>query len=296
VKDGPRVALSFDVEEWFQTSAMRRAFPEARWDSLPRASLEQVGILVELLRKHECSATFFVLGWILDREPEMVHRLLEEGHEFASHGYWHRELTAMTPSEFSRDLDDFAAACERNSLPVPQGYRAPSFTMVTETVPWAVDELVRHGYAWDSSVFPISRHRHGMPEAPQDPFSLRGASLEIGELPLASLSIGALKLPAAGGAWMRLYPSLFHRAILSRICARGRIPVLYSHPWEYGRAVPLRGGVSRFQLFRQSFNAGATMLARMDALLERFRTVRLGDLWAQQQGIGTSARSQRPGS
>jgi len=276
-----RVALSFDVEEWFQTGAMRRAHPPESWEGLPRTSPAAVRLLLDMLKEHSRKATFFVLGWLLDREPRIAEEILAEGHELASHGYWHLELTSISRSGFSRDLDEYAAACGRLAIPVPRGFRAPSFTMVEETVPWAADELADHGYAWDSSVYPMLRHRYGMPRAPRVPFRLRGQSKSILELPIASSAARPLAIPAGGGAYMRLYPGCVHRALLGSICTEGLIPVVYSHPWEYAVALPSSRGVRPLQAFRQSFNAGRAMRARLGAILSRFDSITLGELAAE---------------
>jgi polysaccharide deacetylase family protein (PEP-CTERM system associated) len=292
----PEIALSFDVEEWFQTAVARTAFPAESWDRLPLTSPQLIRMLLDMLRAHRAKATFFVLGWLIDREPGIVRDILAEGHEFASHGYWHRELTSQTPQGFAEDLEAFAEACRRNSLPLPRGYRAPSFTVVEETAPWVVDELVRQGYAWDSSVYPMFRHRYGMPDAPRRPFRLEGGSLGIFELPIACSGAGTLRMPAGGGAWMRLYPGWLHRRMLRSILSDGLAPVIYSHPWEYGDALPDRHGLGMLQVLRQTALTGKPMIRRMDALLAAFGTIRLGDLAARLEGEpGGGAESRRPG-
>ncbi len=289
------IALSFDVEEWFQTEALSSTFPESTHGDLPRRAEETVLSLLDLLKERSGRATFFLLGMVLDGCRDLPWRILEAGHEIASHGFGHVPLTRSGPDDFRRDLERFSNLCSSLGLPPPSGYRAPSFTMVAQTAPWAVDALVEAGYSWDSSVYPMFRHRYGMPEAPLAPFTLLGSSQGIHELPVASLGLGRHRVPAGGGAWMRLYPGRLHRAMLGRISARGVTPVVYSHPWEYSGAIPVRCSPPLLQRARQSFHSGRLMYSRLDSLLADFDTVTLGELEERSVLSGRFEKEMRPG-
>ncbi len=272
----PKLALSFDVEEWFHTSAARRWFPPEQWDGIePRVPVVMDSIL-ELLERQRARATFFVLGWILERHPDLVRRISDCGHEIASHGYSHVEITQLSREQFESDLDRFRRLVDRLSIPPPRGFRAPSFSMVSETK-WAVDAIVSNGYSYDSSVYPMFKHRYGMPDAPQEPFMLQGGRSSILELPLASISMMGVKVPVAGGAYMRFYPGILHRKFLADIAKTGRVPVIYLHPWEID-SVNMSSRMNMLQRFRQHHNSGRTMVRRLGRILRVYRTITLSEL------------------
>ena len=222
----PRVALSFDMEEWFQTYAARRWYPQNQWDSMDSRAPEALNNILDLLKAHKAKATFFFLGWLLERHPEIAHKIILEGHEIGYHGYYHLELSMQSRDEFCRNIDRFQKLVDTLSIPQTIGFRAPSFS-VTSRTKWVIDEIVARGYKYDSSVYPMFRHRYGIPCAPLSPFELEGEKSSILELPLASIQLLGVKLPAAGGAYMRFYPGVFHRLIIRSISRTGRIPVLY---------------------------------------------------------------------
>jgi len=278
VKSRPRLAVSIDVEDWFQTSAMAPFHPDGTWPSMEPGLPGSMATVLGILGRHRARCTFFFLGTVLDRHPEIVDAVMAGGHEIASHGYWHRCLTGQTAGELEEDLQRFAESCSRLGLPMPRGYRAPSLTMVEETVPWAVDALTDAGYSWDSSIYPMIRIRYGMPGAPAGPYMLQGGRSSILEIPIASCRTPIGRIPAGGGAWMRLYPGFLHRFLLRRIWASGLVPVLYMHPWEFGRALPGGGGYPAATRVRQGFNTGRTQQRRLERLLESFDSVTISEI------------------
>jgi polysaccharide deacetylase family protein (PEP-CTERM system associated) len=284
----PLVGLSFDIEEWFQSSAARRACPESSWSDMAIRSPDLVKTILSLLEHHRAHATFFILGWIMERSPETVHAIVDAGHEIASHGYGHLDLTRQDRGSFALELTRFREICDRLSLPPIEGFRAPSFSIMPETV-WAVDELVSHGYRYDSSVYPMFRHRYGIPYSPLEPYMLKGFDAEILELPMASLRTALGKLPVAGGAYMRFMPASLHRLFLRLISRAGRVPVLYLHPWELDTMNTSRK-MSPFQRFRQHHNSGMGTIAKTSSILRRYRAVPLRELSAaaREQGVKES--------
>jgi polysaccharide deacetylase family protein (PEP-CTERM system associated) len=283
----PLVGLSFDIEEWFQSSAARKACPESSWNDMDLRSPNTVREILALLEHHHARATFFVLGWIMERFPETVHSIIDAGHEIASHGYGHIDLTRLNRSSFAWELKRFREICDSLSLPPAEGFRAPSFSIMPETA-WAVDELVSQGYRYDSSIYPMFRHRYGLPYSPLDPFILKGVASEILELPMASLRTPLGKLPVAGGAYLRFMPGLLHRLFLRLIIRSGRVPVLYLHPWELD-TLNISSDMSSFQRFRQHHNSGRGTIAKIQAILRKYRGVPLRELSAAARERGVEA-------
>lgn len=272
------LGMSFDVEEWFQTAAMRPFHPPDSWPGLESHVGRAVGLLLEVLAAHSARATFFFLGSVMDRCGSLAGEVASAGHEIASHGWGHLELVSAGPRELEADLEMFRDSCARRGLPQPRGYRAPSFTVVRENCSWVVDALLAYGYEYDSSVFPIRRRGHGMSASPLHPHMLRGSRGGILELPVAAASLAGMRIPAGGGAWMRLFPGLLHRLLLSRAARSGSPPVMYSHPWEYRMPLGTAGSYPLLVVLRQSLNTGRTMLRRLERILDTFRTVTLGEL------------------
>ena len=284
----PAVGLSFDIEEWFQSSAARKSCPASSWNEMEPQASRTVRTVLDLLARHRANATFFMLGWIMERFPEIVREIVAAGHEIACHGWAHLDLTRQDRSSFAVELTRFREISDRLSLPPPEGFRAPSFSILPETA-WAVDELVAQGYLYDSSVYPMFRHRYGIPYSPLEPFILRGRDAGILELPMASVRTPLGKLPVAGGAYLRFMPGLLHRILLRSIVRAGRVPVLYLHPWELDRR-NVSSGMSVLQRFRQHHNSGRVTIARLEAILRRYRGIPLREIYvaAREQGVSGS--------
>ncbi len=272
----PKVAISFDVEEWFQTYAARKWYPSDKWDQLDSRIGYILDMILQILNDHNAKATFFFLGWIVERHPELVYRILNNGHEIGYHGYNHVELTSLTRKEFRSNLDRFFNLIESLSIPAPVGFRAPSFSMKKDTS-WAVDDIVARGFKYDSSVYPMFKLRYGIPEAPQKPFNLIGEKSSIIELPLASLSIAGLKVPVAGGAYFRFYPGFIHRMLLRSVAGTKRTPVLYFHPWEID-SINISIRMNLFQRIRQHHNSGRSTVSKLRKILKYYRGITLREL------------------
>ena len=276
VREKPAIAISFDVEEWFQTQAARKWYPDSQWDRMEMRIGSILNRILDILDAHRGKATFFFLGWIIERHPDLVHRVLERGHEVAYHGYDHVELTSLTREEFCRNLDRFFDLIGSLSIPAPVGFRAPSFS-IKNTTSWVIDEIVARGFKYDSSVYPMFKMRYGIPEAPREPFSLRGTNSSIVELPLASVPIAGLKMPVAGGAYLRFYPGLLHRLLLRSLSNSGIIPVLYFHPWEID-SMNISGRMNLFQRIRQHHNSGHNTISKLSRILKCYRSISLVEL------------------
>jgi polysaccharide deacetylase family protein (PEP-CTERM system associated) len=236
--------LTFDVECWFH--AHNLGIAEDRWDKLDPRLEPVMHRLLDLLRDHQAKATFFVLGWVADRFPDLVRRISAEGHEVGTHGDSHRLITAMGPDEFERDL---CRSLESLARCVPQpirGHRASNFSVVQESL-WALDILAKHGIEYDSSIFPVRRKRYGIPDWPVGtPHRVALPSDRyIHEFPMSALRGWGGTLPMAGGGYFRLYPIEITERFLTSRAAKGEPAMVYLHPWEFDAAQPhiARGGV-----------------------------------------------------
>ncbi|MBN2586538.1 MAG: glycosyltransferase [Candidatus Fermentibacteraceae bacterium] len=272
----PLIAISFDVEEWFQTYAARKWYPYEAWTGMNKRVNTILDTILEILSNHRSKGTFFFLGWIAEHHPELLMKVVDAGHEVGYHGYNHIELNSLSRDEFHRNLDRFEKIIESVSIPMPVGFRAPSFSMKANTL-WAVDEIISRGFQYDSSVYPMFKIRYGTPRAPQKPFLLRGLESSILELPLASLKLAGMKIPVAGGAYMRFYPGFLHRLMLGLVFRSGNTPVLYFHPWEID-SMNISSSMSMFQKIRQHHNSGSNTIFKLRRILRKYRGIALREL------------------
>lgn len=233
-----RNAMSIDVEDWFHPEALRGVVQPADWDQLAPRAGRNVERLLRVLDAAQVRATFFVLGWVAEREPDLVPRLAAEGHEVASHGYAHRMITQQTPADFRTDLRRSLQILRAQSGQRVLGYRAPSFSVVRDTL-WALDALLEEGLSYDASIFPVHHDRYGLPGAPRVPYRVRShGARELWELPPVTLRFLGRNLPAAGGGYLRLLPYAYTAHALRAMNAAGVPGIVYTHPWEYDPEQP----------------------------------------------------------
>jgi len=261
-------AMSIDVEDYFQVSAFAPHIRRADWDSLPCRVERNVDVILGLLDEADASATFFTLGWIAERYPQVVRRIVDNGHELASHGYGHQRASDLTPAEFRDDITHAKSLLEDLGGVVIRGYRAPSFS-ISQKNWWAVGELENAGYVYSSSIYPVRHDHYGMPDAPRFPHRPNGEA-GILELPPTTLPLFGRNLPAAGGGWFRLLPYAMSRWMLRRVNAQDQAPCMfYFHPWELDAAQPRQPGLSAKTRFRHYVNLHR-MPGRMRQLLNDF--------------------------
>jgi polysaccharide deacetylase family protein (PEP-CTERM system associated) len=223
--------FTVDVEEHFQVSALAPYVPRSHWESMESRVVANTTLLLRLLEEADQKATFFTLGWVAERAPELVRRLAAGGHEIASHGWDHRKVTDETPAQFRESVRRSKELLEQiTGVPV-LGYRAPSFSIV-EGREWALDILLEEGYVYDSSLFPIHRPGYGYAAAKREPHWLDRAAGRLAEMPPATIRRFGVNIPAAGGAYLRLLPAALIRAAVRDAEARGVPATLYIHPWE----------------------------------------------------------------
>ena len=229
--------FTIDVEEYFQVSAFEARVARSDWGRLESRVAREVGVLLELLARHQTRATWFVLGWVAHRQPGLIRAIARAGHEIASHGWDHARVTHQTPLEFRQSIRRCKQLLEEiTGLPV-MGFRAPSFSIVPGRE-WALDILLEEGYRYDSSLFSMRRPGYGYPGGLRDPYWIERPAGKLVEIPPSTVRWCGLRLPAGGGAYFRLFPYGVVRAALRQCQRRGVPGTFYIHPWELDPAQP----------------------------------------------------------
>ncbi len=261
-------AMSVDVEDYFQVSAFAPHIRREDWDSMPCRVERNVDVILGLLDDAHAKATFFTLGWIAERYPQVVRRIVDNGHELASHGYGHQRVSDLTPEQFREDITHAKRILEDLGGGAIRGYRAPSFS-INHANWWAIEELENAGYEYSSSIYPVRHDHYGMPDAPRFANRPNGES-GILELPPTTLPMMGRNLPAAGGGWFRLLPYSISRGMLRRVNAQDQAPCMfYFHPWELDPEQPRQPGLSAKPRFRHYVNSHR-MPGRLRKLLHDF--------------------------
>ena len=271
----PVNAMTVDVEDYFQVQAFATCIDRGTWDAIPcRVEANMDRILAQFDRAG-VRGTFFTLGWIADRHPEVVRQIVAAGHELASHGYGHARADGQTPAEFREDVRRAKAVLEQlGGVPVT-GYRAPTFSIGPQN-PWAFEVLAEEGYAYSSSVYPVQHDLYGAPDAPRFPHG-RGPLLE---LPMTTLRLGGRNLPISGGGYFRLMPYALFRSALRRFNRVHDAPgIFYFHPWEVDPGQPRVRQAPRMSRFRHYVNIPA-MAGRLEHLLRDFAWDRIDRAFA----------------
>ncbi len=270
------VVFTFDIEphDRIEAAVAYDCPPDLRRDYADRMESSTYWLL-DTLAEHGAKATFFVLGDLAIEHARLIRAMAAAGHEVASHGWDHRRIHRLSPSDFRADVCRAKDALEQASGQAVVGYRAPTFSLTRETA-WAIDVLAEVGYRYDSSVFPVRHDRYGVPDAPRFPYHARGTERTILELPPATYRMAGANLPAAGGGYFRLFPPAVLRAGVAQ--ARNEptgVPVLYFHPWEFDADQP-RLPLGRTARFRTYVGIGRAR-DRLKNLLVRYGSTRMLD-------------------
>jgi polysaccharide deacetylase family protein (PEP-CTERM system associated) len=268
----PVNAMSIDVEDYFQVSALESRIGRARWSEWELRVDRNTRRALEMFDEAGVKATFFTLGWVADKCPSLVREIVDQGHELASHGYEHKRATMQTQVEFREDIRRAKQMLEDLSGVEVRGYRAPSYSIGEQNL-WAFDELAAAGYRYSSSVYPIAHDLYGMPDAPRFAFRLRESGLL--EVPVTTLNYAGRNWPCGGGGFFRLLPYALFKRGLNRVNRSDRQPGLfYFHPWELDPDQPRVDGLSAKSRFRHYLNL-SRMQPRLARLLRDFRWDRM---------------------
>ena len=260
--------LSVDIEDWFQVGAFERTIRREDWDNLlPRVERNSDAV-IELFGRAGARATFFTLGWVAERYPKLIRRIVDAGHELASHGWDHVRVFTMTPDQFREDLRRTRALLEDLGGQKVTGYRAPSFSIDRRT-PWAHRILAEEGYAYSSSVAPVVHDHYGWPEAPRFAFRPVGDSALI-ELPVTTARVRGRTVAAGGGGFFRLFPYAFSRWAIRQVNAEQRPAIFYFHPWEIDPGQPRVADAPFRSKLRHYARLGA-MEGKLERVIREFR-------------------------
>jgi polysaccharide deacetylase family protein (PEP-CTERM system associated) len=268
-------ALTIDVEDYFQVSALAPHIPRAEWDARECRVERNMDRILGLLDERDTKATFFTLGWVAERYPALVRRIVEGGHELASHGFGHQRASELSQSEFRADVERAKKVLEDIGGVALRGYRAPSFSIGHGNL-WALDVLADTGHQYSSSIYPIRHDHYGMPDAPRFAHRRDNGLLEI---PVTTLRMGGVNLPSSGGGYFRLLPYGLSRWMLRRVNDVDRqAAIFYFHPWEIDHAQPRIPGVSAKTRFRHYVNLHRVE-GRLERLLSDFRWGRMDQIF-----------------
>ncbi len=261
-------AMSVDVEDYFQASVFDRLVSRESWPERESRVVANTHRLLEFFERRQVRATFFILGWVAERFPELAREIAKGGHEIASHGFHHQLVYSLTPDQFREDVRRAKATIEAATGSAVRGYRAPSFSIVRSSL-WALDVLIEEGYSYDASIFPIHHDRYGIPDAPRHAHVIQRKAGSIVEVPGSTVRAGGTNLPIAGGGYFRLLPYACTKWGMARVNAVDGVPVVFFiHPWEVDPDQP-RLPVSRLARWRHYSNLDDT-LKRLDQLVSDF--------------------------
>lgn len=270
-------ALTIDVEDYFQVSAFAPYISRDQWSTRECRVERNVERILHMLEEHGTQATFFTLGWIAERYPRLVQRIVEGGHELASHGYGHERASDLTETAFFTDIDAAKKLLEDISGLEVKGYRAPSFSIGDGNL-WAFDCLERAGYRYSSSIYPIKHDHYGMPDSPRFAHQIRAGLIEV---PVSTARIFERNWPSSGGGYFRLMPYALSRWLLDRVNRVDRqSAIFYFHPWEIDAEQPRIGGINAKTRFRHYVNLHRTE-ARIRRLLVDFEWARMDELFLE---------------
>lgn len=274
--------LTVDVEEWFQVSNFSPCIRRDDWDNYPTRTQDILPRLLNILAEYDARATFFTLGWVAKRFPELIRRIVDEGHELASHGDEHELVTNQTPEEFRRQLERSVDTLQQAAGCRVYGHRAPSYSFRKETE-WAVHILIEAGFLYDSSIFPFGGRR--VPEICEERFPCylhNGYDQSLTEYPLSTVRFLGTNWPIAGGGYFRLLPYEFLKWGMQELNRSSRRVITYFHPWEIDPDQPRVKNASWLSRFRHYYDLEGTE-SKLRRLLCDFRFGSIRDVfWSEK--------------
>ncbi|WP_221931754.1 XrtA system polysaccharide deacetylase [Thalassomonas sp. M1454] len=270
--------LTVDVEDYFQVSAFENIVDRASWDSLEHRVEHNTHKVLDLFNEHNAKATFFVLGWVAKRYPSIIKRIVDDGHELASHGYGHQRLTTLTQQQAFTDIEQSKQILEDTSGQLITGYRAPSFSINSSNT-WIYDILKQLNFRYSSSTYPINHDLYGEPSWPRTAYQTKQGILEI---PVSTLKLASKNYPIAGGGYYRLLPYWLNKQAINHFVKNEMQPYMfYFHPWEIDPKQPRFKQASNKSKIRHYTNLNI-MEGKIVKLLECFNWQSVSDAYQEQ--------------
>ena len=272
-------AMTIDVEDYFQVAALSQSISYDDWGSIPVRVEKNTLRLLDLFDKYEIKATFFVLGWVADRYPNIVKEIFSRGHEVASHGYSHQLVYLQTKAVFQEETKRSKDILEDIIQSEVVGYRAASYSITKDSI-WALEVLADLGFKYDSSIFPVRHDRYGIVGAPRHPYVHDiDANKSIVEFPLTTNKVFGKAMPIAGGGYFRIFPYWYFKSQFAK-SVRNKPGVFYLHPWEIDPEQP-KVKASKLSMFRHYYHLDKTE-ARLENMLESFEFTTMKDVLINQ--------------
>jgi peptidoglycan-N-acetylglucosamine deacetylase len=266
MNQGRVAAMTIDIEEHFQVAAFDSLITPNEWDAMESRVVQSTMAALDVFERTSTQATFFILGWVAKRHPELVKRIVSMGHEVASHGFYHQKASGQTPEAFLADVRDAKALLEDLTGQAVHGYRAPSFSINQQNA-WAFEALKEAGHRYSSSTYPVKHDHYGSFGWPTSPFAPIDG---LWELPQATVDMFGRRLPVGGGGYFRLFPYALSKALVNRFEQAHDHPyIFYFHPWEIDPEQPRIDGAGMKSKFRHYVNLGR-MQGKVQALCGDF--------------------------
>lgn len=273
-----RHAMTVDVEDYFHVAALAGSIKPQDWGDMEFRAEQSTRTLLSLFARRGVRATFFVLGWVARRSPQLVREIQQAGHEVACHGMSHKLIYTQTPEEFHAETRDAKALLEDIIGEPVLGYRAATYSITPKSL-WALDSIAELGFQYDSSIFPIRHDLYGIPDAPRVPGRIRApGGAELVEFPISTVKLAGVRIPIAGGGYFRIFPYWLTRMGLDKLHRAGSPFVFYLHPWEVDPQQP-RVKVGWKSRFRHYTNLSRTQ-GRLDRLVQAFPFAPMRDVLA----------------
>jgi polysaccharide deacetylase family protein (PEP-CTERM system associated) len=273
-------ALTVDVEDYYQVEAFADLIRREDWNQWESRVERNTRELLSVFDRAGVRATFFTLGWVAEKHPQLIREIAQAGHEIACHSYEHRLIYQQTPDGFQQDLRRARKILEDVTGQQVQGYRAPSYSITAKSL-WALDILIEEGFSYDSSIFPVHHDRYGIPEADRFPHWIHRDNGKIIEFPPSTLRMLKTNIPISGGGYFRLFPYQLFRQGFGYINRReNQAAIFFIHPWEIDPDQP-QIKASRTTTLRHRLNLKRTQ-SRLEKLLGDFAFAPVQQVLRQQ--------------
>lgn len=275
-------AMTVDVEDYFQVSAFEGHIKKNDWDSLECRVRGNTEKILNIFNETNVKATFFMLGWVAERYPDLVRLIVDNGHELASHGYDHTRVIHQNQKEFRSDVEKTKKILEDLAGIAVKGYRAASYSITKDNL-WALDILQETGHEYSSSIYPVKHDLYGIPDAPR--FAFRVKEGGILEVPITTLRLFNRNFPGGGGGFFRLLPYSVSRWIYRRLNNKDKEPgIFYFHPWEIDPGQPRQTNITARTKLRHYLNLDKTE-DRLKSLLSDFKWDRMDNIFLGRKEI-----------